>query len=241
LTIANQNFLDYWAAVSGSEALQQAAQTDAKARRAFLKQHQLLDLLQQHPGVGAAQAFADSLRSLQPRLYDVANAIDTDTDEIHLLVQAYQYSFITNHDTFNTNQDTFSTSQDTPTTKKISGVATEYLLQLQPGETVSIYPHHNKRFHLPEQTDVPLILIGWGTGMAPFRAFMQRIVQSERAHPCWLMFGEQSFEDDFLYQLDWQQASSKGILQRLDTVFIDDQPGEQLSDPLVAQLPQLAD
>src|SRR5690606_37178468 len=97
-------FLDYWAAVSGSEAMQQHAQADSKARRAFLKQMQILDLLQQHPGVGTAQSFAESLRSLQPRLYDVANAIDADTDEIHLLVQAYQYLFNPHQDVLKTGQ-----------------------------------------------------------------------------------------------------------------------------------------
>lgn len=220
LTIPSQNFLEYWATASAGDTLQLEVQADAKQRRAFLKQQQLLDLLLQHRGTADAQALVNSLRPLQPRLYDVANAIEADTDEIHLVIKAYEYPI---------------------NNKNVRGVASEFLLQLQPGETALIYPHHNKRFRLPEQPDTPLILIGWGTGVAPFRAFAQRIAQGKRTHPCWLVFGEQSFEDDFLYQLDWQLASAKGILQRLDAVFVDDQPDAQLSTPLVAQLSELAD
>ncbi len=220
LTIPSQNFLDYWSVTSASETLTQAAAAEAKQRREFLKQNQLLALLQAYPGTAEAQPLVDSLRPLQPRLYDVANAVDGNSDEIHLLVQAYAYTI---------------------NNKKVHGIASDYLLQLQPGESVLIYPHHNKRFHLPEQTDVPIILIGWGTGVAPFRAFYQQIASSERRHECWLVFGEQSFEDDFLYQLDWQQAAAKGVLQRVDTIFIDDHPGGCLSTPLLTQLPALVD
>lgn len=219
LTIPNQHFLDYWAGVSGSETLRHEADADVKIRRAFLRQHQLLELLQCHPGIAEAQALANVMRPLQPRLYDVANYVVPDTDEIHLVVKAYDYEI---------NQ------------KQVTGIASQYLLQLQPGETASIYPHHNKRFHLPDQHDVPLIFIGCGTGVAPYRAFAQQIAESERSNPCWLVFGEQSFEHDFLYQLDWQQASARGVLQRLDTVFADDQPNRQLSDPLIEQCEELA-
>lgn len=220
LTIPSQSFLDYWAATSANEMLKQEAAADAKQRRAFLKQQQLLDLLQTYPATADAQHLVDSLRPLQPRLYDVANLVNEGTDEIHLLVQAYEY--VMNN-------------------KSVRGIASDYLLHIQPGENIFIYPHHNKRFHLPEQTDMPIILIGWGTGIAPFRAFAQQIITGERSHPCWLVFGEQSFEDDFLYQLEWQQASAKGRLQRLDTVFIDEQPDQCLSAPLIAHLSELAE
>ena len=219
LTIPSQNFLTEWAQLSKNSALIQHAESDTKVRREFLRNTQIINLLTSYTANPEAQQLVDNLRPLQPRLYDIANYREPDSDELHLTLKRYRYTI---------NQHT------------LDGIASDYLRQLQPGETVRIYPHHNKRFHLPEEKDVPLILIASSTGIAPFRAFVQQILQSERAHSCWLVFRERSFEDDFLYQVDWQQAAAKGVVSKLDTAFYQDHPERTLADPLVAQLDELS-
>ncbi len=220
LTIPSQNFLTEWAQLSQDASLLKQAEAETKARREFLRNTQILDLLRRYPANPEAQQLVDSLRPLQPRLYDIANFTGPDSDELHLTVKRFRYEM---------NQST------------LDGIASDYLRQLQPGETLRVYPHHNKRFHLPEQKDVPLILVASGTGIAPYRAFVQQIIESDRSHPCWLVFRERSFEDDFLYQLDWQQASKQGVIQKLDTAFYQDHPERTLADPLLEQVGTLGD
>src|SRR5690606_12207023 len=94
---------------------------DAKAQREFLRQHSVLDVLRRWPATLDAAALVESLRPLQPRLYDIANG-DDGQDELHLTVQSYWYH---HH------------NQLTP------GIASNYLTGIQPGETVRLYPHHN--------------------------------------------------------------------------------------------------
>lgn len=214
LTIPSKRFLETWAGISDSAALKAHAEADAKAQRAFLQSRQLRDLMSQHPGRPEAQALVDSLRPLQPRLYDVANSTRVVDDELHLTVKHYRYAFANREET---------------------GIASDYLLQLQAGDSLNIYPHRNARFRLPDEPGAPLILVADGTGIAPYRAFLQELAAGERRHPCWLVFAEQRFEDDFLYQLDWQQAQRDGLLERVDTVFYRDHPGRTLGDALVAQ------
>jgi sulfite reductase (NADPH) flavoprotein alpha-component len=185
---------------------------DAKAQREFLRQHSVLDVLRRWPATVDAAALVESLRPLQPRLYDIANW-DESQDELHLTVQSYWYH----------HRD-----------QLIPGIASNYLAGIQPGETVRLYPHHNKRFRLPDDPQAPLILVATGTGVAPYRAFIQSFAASSRSHPCWLLLRERCFEEDFLYQLDWQAALRNGALHKLTTEFTD--AGEPLADALIREL-----
>lgn len=212
LTIPGQRLLETWAAISGSEELTQLLAADTKRQRAFLRSHQVRDLLARYPGRPDADALVAALRPLQPRLYDVANSLAAVADELHLTVQQLRYAFAGREEI---------------------GIASDYLLQLQPGDSLRIYPHPNPRFRLPAEPDAPLILIAAGTGIAPYRAFLQEIAAGERSHPCWLVFAEECFEEDFLYQVEWQHARRDGLLQRIDTVFHRDRPGH---DPAAALL-----
>lgn len=225
LTIPSKRLLEFWASLNDSEELVRQLEADTKTQRAFLRSHQIIDLTSRYPARPEAQALVDSLRPLQPRLYDVANSLAAVEDELHLTVKHYHYDFGDREET---------------------GIASDYLLQLQPGDSVQIYPHRNVRFQLPDASQpnhdsVPLILVADGTGIAPYRAFLQEIEAAGRSNPCWLVFSEQRFEDDFLYQLDWQEAHHKGLLQRIDSVFFQDQPGRSLSQPLLDQPAQLLD
>lgn len=214
LTIPGKAFLELWAQLTNDPTLDGMINGDSKLLRQFLRQHQIRDLASRFPARPQAQALVDALRPLQPRLYDVANSLCTVADELHLAVKAYDYSFGKRHE---------------------AGIASHFLLGLQPGDSLQIYPHRNARFHLPEQPGTPLILIGEGTGIAPYRAFWQALAQAPQSTPCWLVFAEHSFEEDFLYQLDVQQAHQDGVLSHVDCLFFDEQPGATLATPLLNQ------
>lgn len=218
LTIAARGFLPFWASLADSPELTAVVDADAPVQRAYLKDHQVTDIMRQAPARPDPQQLVDNLRPLQPRLYDLANCLQELDDELHLTVQDYRYTFGTREET---------------------GIASQYLLSLQPGDTLRVYPHRNARFHLPDEPDVPVILIGEGTGIAPYRAFLQRLRTTQPERKCWMVFSETSFEDDFLYQLDLQQAINEGILDELDTVFYQQQPGRHLADPLVENIDRL--
>lgn len=215
LTIPSSRFLTFWAELSGDETLAQHASSASREQRQYLKQVTVFDLLRQAPATPPPQALADALRPLQPRLYDVANSQDVIDDELHLTVKDFRY--------------TIGQHQE-------QGIASRYLLALEPGDTVRLYPHRNARFQLPEDPQAPLILIGEGTGIAPYRAFLQALGQRPDAPPVWLIFAEQCFEEDFLYQNELQQAHNSGVLHKVDTVFYQDKPGYTLASPLLAQI-----
>ncbi len=214
LTIPSKNFLNTWAGIKANIDLLDVLNSDSTERKNYLRTHQILDLITHYPAVADAQSFVDGLRPLQPRLYDVANSLSLIDDELHLTVKRFAYTF-----------------QD----REETGIASDYLIRLQKNNLLRIYPHRNARFHLPVDLDVPLILIADGTGMAPYRAFIQEIQASGRTHPCWLIFSEERFEDDFLYQLEWQQALKESLLERIDTVFYKEQVGRTLADALIEQ------
>lgn len=220
LTIPSVRFLEFWAELSQADALRAVCASPPKEQRAFLKQVQVLELMADYPAAPEPQALVEALRPLQPRLYDVANSLNTVGDELHLNVKLWRYAF----------RDSLRT-----------GIGSRYLLALEPGDTVRVYPHRNTRFHLPEEPATPVILIAEGTGIAPYRAFIQELALAPVPRPCWLVFAEHRFEEDFLYQLELQQAHQQGHLQHVDTVFYDDQPDATLATPLLAHAQRLLD
>ncbi|MFA5631112.1 MAG: flavodoxin domain-containing protein [Porticoccaceae bacterium] len=218
LTIPGKGFLELWAALSGDTKLHGLVKAELRVQREFLRNHQVRDIIHSAPAHPDAQALVDALRPLQPRLYDVANCLETLPDELHLTVKAYEYPFAGRIE---------------------SGVATQYLLELDTDTSVPLYPHKNPRFHLPDAAAAPVILVAEGTGIAPYRAFLQTLAQRAEAPPCWLVFAEETFEDDFLYQVDIQQAVTDGVLTHVDSVFYHDQPEATLAQPLLAHSERL--
>jgi sulfite reductase (NADPH) flavoprotein alpha-component len=220
LVIPGQALVQLLARLADSRELAAVLAADVRTQRSFLQQWQVRDLLAIVPVHPEPQALIDALRPLQPRLYDVANCLSAGDDELHLTVVAYRYRF-----------------RD----REEDGVASRYLQELQPGDRVAVYPHRNVRFRLPDNARAPLILVAEGTGIAPYRAFLQSLGHRRAPPPCWLTIAERSFEDDFLYQLDLQQALTSGLLTRLDTVFHGDRADRCLADPLLENLVQIAD
>ncbi len=206
LAIPTRKLLQSWAAWSGDTDLVTLGE-DSKQARSWLKQRHLLDVLRTAPArVPSAQALVDVLRPLQPRLYDVANHVSADSDELELLVKRFNYPL---------------------GDREYAGIASHYLCDLAVGDSVRIYPHRNARFALP-QVENPVILVGYGTGVAPYRAYLQARAARGDRNPCWLVLGEKSYEEDFLYQLEWQGWLASGLLSHLDPVFADDEPRRSL-------------
>jgi sulfite reductase (NADPH) flavoprotein alpha-component len=105
------------------------------------------------------------------------------------------------------------------------GVASSFVAdRLRVGDRLEAYVKPNKNFRLPDDSDRPVVMIGPGTGVAPFRAFLQQRQAADAAGRNWLFFGDRHFTHDFLYQLEWQEWLKDGLLTRLDVAFSRDQP-----------------
>jgi len=166
---------------------------------------QIIDLLTDYPDPNLTpQSFVDCLRKLPPRLYSIASSPKAHEGEVHLTVAAVRYS-------------TFD--------KDRKGVASTYLADFaKEGEKVKIYVHKNKNFRLPEDGSKPVIMVGPGTGIAPFRAFIEERGETNATGETWLFFGDQHYSYDFLYQLELQDHLKDGSLTKIDVAFSRDQP-----------------
>lgn len=212
ITAATPRFLTQWAELSGAKELQELAGGDAKARTAFLEEHHPVDFARRFPVKGiTAEQFVAGLRPLQPRLYSIASSLSAAEDEAHLTVSTVQYML---HDIARV------------------GVASGYLGTLTDEDTVPVYISENDHFRLPAD-DADIIMIGAGTGVAPYRSFLQEREATGATGQSWLFFGERNFRSDFLYQVEWQEWLKNGTLTRLDPAFSrDKQPRTYVQDKL---------
>lgn len=210
ITQTSISFVEFWAQHSKEVSLQTLL-NDKNSLRDFANTHQLIDVIEKAPKPIAAQVFVEQLRKITPRLYSIASSQNEVEDEVHLTVGLleYQYNGNTRY-----------------------GAASSFLAKrLAEGEKVKIFVEENNNFRLPENTTkgnkTPIIMIGAGTGIAPFRAFMQereaRAEQGFELGKSWLFFGEQTFTQDFLYQVEWQNYLKSGLLTHMDVAFSRDQ------------------
>jgi sulfite reductase (NADPH) flavoprotein alpha-component len=200
ITAATPRFLEHWASVTGSSELERLRSPDeGAARTAFLHNHHILDIVNRFPATGIEPTkLLAGLRPLQPRLYSIASSLAAAPDEVHLTVSTVNYNL-----------------HDVPRT----GVASGYLAALTNEDaTLPVYIQPSAHFHLPA-ADVPIIMIGAGTGVAPYRAFMQQREAEAASGRSWLFFGERNFRSDFLYQVEWQALLKSGALSRMDVAF----------------------
>lgn len=203
LTQLTKPFLVELAKHNNDAVLQTAVGPDGLSTlQELLKTHQVLDVLERFPATWSAAELVQALRPLAPRMYSIASSQSEVDEEVHLTVANVHYQF--------NKQDRW-------------GVASDYLARLNEGDTVPVFIDPNTRFRLPEDTNRDVIMIGPGTGVAPFRAFVQeRSVQGGEGRN-WLFFGNPHFHSDFLYQTEWQRALQDGQLQHLDLAFSRDQ------------------
>jgi sulfite reductase (NADPH) flavoprotein alpha-component len=199
ITIGSPRFVEQWAKLSGASELEALVTADAAERVAYLEANHIADIVRRFPVAGVdADALLAGLRPLQPRLYSIASSQEAVGDEVHLTVAPVRYEL---HGSGR------------------GGVASTHIAdRLELGATVPVYVQENPHFRLPGD-DVPVIMIGPGTGVAPFRAFMQEREARAAAGKSWLFFGERNFRSDFLYQVEWQQWLKDGVLSRLDLAF----------------------
>jgi sulfite reductase (NADPH) flavoprotein alpha-component len=200
ITAATPRFLDQWAELSGAGELQALrGEGAAEARRAFLEGNHVIDIVKRFPvpGVDAA-SFTAGLRPLQPRLYSIASSQGLAPDEVHLTVSTVRY-------------DLNGLAR--------SGVASGHLAdRCDLDAELPVYVQANPHFRLPGD-DVPIIMIGAGTGVAPYRAFLQEREARGAAGKSWLFFGERNFDSDFLYQTEWQGFLKDEVLSRMNVAF----------------------
>jgi sulfite reductase (NADPH) flavoprotein alpha-component len=172
--------------------------------RVYLPGRQLLDLLEDFPFALAPEQLTGLLRKLPPRLYSVASSLKAVPDEAHLLVGLVRYQ---SHG------------------RERQGVASGFVAErLRTGDKLKVYVKPNRNFRLPEDPDRPAIMIGPGTGVAPYRAFLQERQAVGAKGRNWLLFGDRNYIHDFLYQLEWQDLLKDGVLSEIDVAFSRDQP-----------------
>ncbi len=198
LTQLHPNVVKAWAALDAAADLTALSQ-DNEQLRAFVSDRQFIDLPQQHPVELDAQGLVELLHTQQPRLYSIASSQAAYADEIHLTVAALHYR---GHG------------------RDYLGGASGYLTQrIAEGDTLAAYVVENPSFKLPQGADTPIIMVGAGTGIAPYRAFLQERESSGAAGANWLVFGNRHFHRDFLYQTDWLSYRKAGLLDRISLAF----------------------
>ncbi len=165
---------------------------------------EIVDFLMSHQSIGfTPEEFVKLLRKLQPRLYSIASSQRAFPDQVHLTVATVHYQ---SHG------------------RKRKGVASTYLAERCLAETrTPVFIHSAKGFRLPEDGATPIIMVGPGTGVAPFRAYLQERQAAGATGRNWLFFGEQRSSCDFLYKEELESMRAAGVLTRFDTAFSRDQ------------------
>lgn len=195
-------FIEFWAQQSANENLVTIA-ADKNTNREFAAKHQIIDVIKKAPAKVEAQAFVDALRKITPRLYSIASAQAEVEEEVHLTLGVVNY--------------------DADGQQRFGGASSYLAQRLEEGQDVKVFVEHNDNFRLPQNNDTPVIMVGPGTGVAPFRAFMQQREADEATGDNWMFFGDQTFTQDFLYQVEWQNYLKSGLLTRMDVAFSRDQ------------------
>ncbi|MFC5557298.1 diflavin oxidoreductase [Methylobacterium iners] len=172
--------------------------------RAWIEGRQLVDLIEAYPSALNAEQLTAITRPLPPRAYSIASSRKEVGDEVHLVVAAVRY-------------ETHGRAR--------TGVASTHIAdRIRNGATVRVKLKPNRHFRLPSDPGSDIIMVGPGTGIAPFRAFVQERRATEATGRAWLFFGDRHFTHDFLYQLEWQEALEDRSLTRIDVAFSRDQP-----------------
>lgn len=200
ITRLTRPFLTLHAQKSGSDELSAVLEPGNEDRlRHTLKDLQLIDVLNAYPAEWEAEAFVAALRPLAPRLYSIASAQDAVGDEVHVTVAVVDYE--------NEGQ-------------RRVGAASAHLASLTGDEaSARVFIEQNERFRLPADPSRDVIMIGPGTGVAPYRGFLQQRESQGATGRNWLVFGARHFGSEFLYQVEWQEAARKGLLHRVDVAF----------------------
>jgi len=201
ITVLTKPLLEQAAQLTGSNELRELlAPGNEESVKAYIEGRDLLDLIRDYgPFSVSAQEFVSILRKMPARLYSIASSLSANPDEVHLTIGAVRY-------------DAHG--------RERKGVCSILCAErLQPGDTLPVYVQHNQNFKLPKDPETPIIMVGPGTGVAPFRSFMQEREEAGAEGKAWMFFGDQHFVTDFLYQTEWQNWLKDGVLTKMDVAF----------------------
>ncbi|MEF7437935.1 assimilatory sulfite reductase (NADPH) flavoprotein subunit [Paenibacillus lautus] len=201
ITVLTKPLIEQAAKLSRSEELQKLLEPGHEQElRAYIEERDLLDLVQDYGLQQVAPSdFVSILRKIPARLYSIASSSKAFPDEVHVTVRTVRYEA---HG------------------RNRYGVCSVQLAErLEAGDSLPVYIQHNPNFKLPENPDTPIIMIGPGTGVAPFRAFLGEREETGAEGKSWLFYGDQHFTTDFLYQIEWQRWLKDGVLTRMDVAF----------------------
>jgi sulfite reductase (NADPH) flavoprotein alpha-component len=201
ITTLTKPLVQAYATLTGRKDVAALVSSDRFAN--YAADRQIIDLLSDYRERLTAEQLVSLLRPLPPRLYSVASSVAAHPGETHLLVGAVRWH---SHG------------------RARNGVASTYLAGKKRGDIVKLYVKPNRHFRLPADGTRPIIMIGAGTGVAPYRGFIEERAATAATGQSWLLFGARNFTTDFLYQLEWQDHLASGALTNLDVAFSRDQP-----------------
>ena len=202
LTQSYPGFVEKYAqATNNAELL--ALTEDKAAMREFIEPRQIFDIIRQYPAAIDAQSLVECARKLQARLYSIASSQSEVEEEVHLTVGVVEF-------------DIFGSQH-------LGGCSGYLAHRAEEGCKVKVFVEHNDNFRLPANPETPIIMVGPGTGIAPFRAFLQERDSQGAAGKNWLFFGNPHFTQDFLYQVEIQSYLKSGLLTQCDVAFSRDQ------------------
>ncbi|PHM27967.1 NADPH-dependent assimilatory sulfite reductase flavoprotein subunit [Xenorhabdus budapestensis] len=194
--------VEKYAALTKDERLF-ALVTDKPVLQQYAQKTPIVDMVRQVVLRPEAQQFIDILRPLTPRLYSISSSQDEVENEVHITVGVVRYDI---------------------EGRARTGGASGYLAdRLQEDDSIRVFIEHNDNFRLPADPQTPIIMIGPGTGIAPFRAFLQQRDHHGTEGKNWLFFGNPHFVEDFLYQVEFQRYVKEGLLTRIDLAWSRDQ------------------
>lgn len=202
LTQNTPKFVQQYAQISQHPALQTLVE-NRQALQAYVQTTPLVEVFKQYPATLTAEQLVELLRPLTPRLYSIASAQSEVGEEVHLTVGVVRYDYQGHH-----------------YTGGASGFLGERLAE---DSELKVFVESNPHFRLPQDSTADIIMIGAGTGIAPFRAFMQQRAVEQAEGKNWLFFGNPTFTEDFLYQQEWQDWAKQGLLNRYHFAWSRDQ------------------
>lgn len=202
ITASNPQFVTKYAELSGSKKLEKLV-ADKDKLREYAGNTQVIDVLAEKKTKLSPEELLGLLRRLTPRLYSIASSQTEVDEEVHLTVGLVEYQ--------------------KGEESRYGGASSFLSTRLEEGGEVKVFVEHNNNFKLPQDDNTPVIMIGPGTGIAPFRSFIQERDNRDAEGKNWLFFGDRTFTQDFLYQVEWQKYLKSGLLTQLDVAFSRDQ------------------
>jgi sulfite reductase (NADPH) flavoprotein alpha-component len=201
ITLLNKKIVQQAAELTDNEDIKKLVLVEnVQQLKEYMDGRDFLDLLRDFgPWNASAQELVSLLRKMPPRLYSIASSLTANPDEVHLTIGAVRYSA---HG------------------RERKGVCSVQCSERLPlSDTLPVFVQKNKHFNLPESADTDIIMVGPGTGIAPFRSFIQERAAEKASGRAWLFFGDQHATTDFLYQEEFEMYQKEGALTKLDTAF----------------------